>query len=246
MAPPALPHRLFDRLFAHVMKKALLLLLAITYPVIAHVAAMDGSDAWTLTSLVVLATAVMLPGLARGSLLAWIAVVPVVVGTVLLARAGSAGILLFLPPVAFNFLIAWMFGRTLVRGRTPLIEQLIRLMHPPDDVLEPAIFRYARRLTLAWCVLLAALGTINLVLALCVVPNGMLQALGVTPFVQVARETASLFANLLNYLIIAGFFTVEYSYRRWRFPAQPYRNMLDFMRQAAAVGPRVFGRGEGK
>jgi hypothetical protein len=79
-----------------------------------------------------------------------------------------------------------------------------------------------------------------LVLALCASPNGILLWLGVQPPVTVPRELWSLFANVLNYVIMAGFFLLEYGYRRYRFPEQPYANMFEFIRRAMAVGPRVF------
>jgi len=42
------------------------------------------------------------------------------------------------------------------------------------------------------------------------------------------------------------FFVVEYAYRRYRFPQQPYRNMYDFLRQMAAVAPQLIGRERSK
>jgi uncharacterized membrane protein len=137
--------------------------------------------------------------------------------------------------------MAWIFGRTLAGGRTPLIERIVRLSHSPREPIDAAVLVYARRLTLTWTVLFVFLGTVNLVLALCATPNGILPWLGVDPPVRVPRETWSLFANVLNYLIVAAFFTLEYAWRRYRFPHQPYANMFDFIRRTAALGPRIFG-----
>ena len=44
-------------------------------------------------------------------------------------------------------------------------------------------------------------------------------------------EVAHALANLIEYLIVAAFFAIEYAYRRQRFPRQPYRNMFDFVRR---------------
>lgn len=220
--------------------KILMIVLGIAYPLIAHAAVVSHSEWLTLASLAVLAALAILPRLRRGSLLAWGAL-PVIVGAlILLARADLAWLPLYAPPVFINLFMAWVFGHTLAGGRVPLIERIVRLLHAPDEDLGD-IPRYARRLTLAWTVLFIALALLNLVLALCAVPGGILLLLGIDPPVAVPLATWSLFANLLNYLIVGAFFLGEYAYRQHRFPQQPYRNLFDFIRRAAAVGPRVVG-----
>jgi uncharacterized membrane protein len=147
---------------------------------------------------------------------------------------------MYAPPVVISFGMAWVFGKSLARGDVPVIERIVRLLHAPEEQIDSAIPRYARRLTLLWALLFVMLGTLNLILALCATPDGVLLWLGVQPPVTVPRDVWSLFANLLNYVIVAAFFVVEYIYRRYRFPHQPYANMLDFIRRASAIGPRVF------
>jgi uncharacterized membrane protein len=44
--------------------------------------------------------------------------------------------------------LAWCFGRTLARGRIPLIEQIARIGEPE---LQPFLVGYTRRLTWLWC-----------------------------------------------------------------------------------------------
>lgn len=214
-------------------------LLAMSYPFMVHAAVARNDPALTVAALTILATLLITPGLLAKNLYAWIAA-PVCIGIiVLLAKTADAGLPLYAPPVLLNFFAAWIFGRTLVKGQVPLIERLVRLLHDPQEQLDPAIPPYARRLTLAWAILLSGLGVINLLLALYAMPAGIIAALGYDPPVQVPREIWSLFANFLNYLIVAGFFIAEYIYRRRRFPQQPYRNFLDFIRRAAAVGHRA-------
>ena len=52
--------------------------------------------------------------------------------------------------------------------------------------------------------------------------------------IRAAVETWSLFANVLNYVIVAAVFLLEFAYRRRRFPGRPYRGSLDFLRRTAA------------
>ncbi|MEO6032179.1 MAG: hypothetical protein ABIP61_09800 [Burkholderiaceae bacterium] len=61
-----------------------------------------------------------------------------------LAREG----LRFLPPLILLWL-AFLFGRTLRAGAMPLIERIARHSNP---ALPAPLCRYARRLTVIWCV----------------------------------------------------------------------------------------------
>ena len=212
--------------------------LAIGFPLIAHAAVVSRNGSLTIVSLAVLTLLVMLPPLVRWNGAAW-AMVPVVVAAlVLLWRAHVAWLPLYASPVLVSFAVAWVFGHTLARGEVPLVERLVRLLHESDD-LRPDIRAYARSVTLAWTLLMSALGLLNLTLALIAEPDGVLLMMGIHPPFTVHVETWSLFANGLNYLIVGVFFVVEYLYRDYRFPEQRYRNVFDFLRRAAAVGPRV-------
>lgn len=214
-------------------------LLALAYPLTAYVAVAQHSFSLTLVAMAVLASAVLVPSLARGRLAAWIAL-PCVAGCLwLLAHSQMQLLPLYAPPVLIPAFLAWVFGHTLAKDRTPLISQLVRLLHPPQEPINDAVWPYARRLTLVWALLLAAIAAVNLLLALLVVPDGLLMAAGVAPLLPVPRTAWSLFANLIGYLLIVGFFVIEYAYRRRRFPQQPYRNFADFIRRMIAAGPEL-------
>jgi uncharacterized membrane protein len=169
------------------------------------------------------------------------ALLGVIIGVLLLLLTlGHATVLaLYLPPVVINFALAWLFGHTLVRGRVPLVERLVRVLHAGEERIDPAIIHYAGRVTLAWALLLALLGATNLVLATCVVPGGFLQTFGIQPPIEVPQESWSFVANIGSYIIVGAFFAMEYLYRRRRFPEQPYRNAGDFLRKAIAAGPQI-------
>ena len=146
---------------------------------------------------------------------------------------------LYLPPIIVPAFLAYVFGNTLWPGRTPLISQLIRMLHAPGDEPDAAVWSYARRLTAAWTALFVTLATFNLLLAAFAEPDGLLRASGIDPGLAVSHELWSLFTNLIEYLLVAAFFVIEYAYRRQRFPRQPYRNMFDFLRRTAAAMPRI-------
>jgi len=215
------------------------LLLAVSYPLLAHAAVMLRSAPLTLASVTVLAAALVLPGLRDGRPLAWLAAAGSAAGVLALARLDAAALVLYVPPVMINAYLAWLFGHTLKPGRTSLIERLVRQLHDPEEQLDDDIPAYAARLTAAWTFLFSLLGLVNLALAVLASPGGLLLAAGVQPALTIPRETWSLFANLLNYLIVACFFLGEYAYRRRRFPDQPYASLLDFLRRAGGALPAV-------
>lgn len=215
-------------------------LLALAYPLLVHAAIALHSEPLAVASVLLLVALLLGPGLLRRRPLAWLALPPVLLAVYALARADAATLPLYLPPIAVNAGLGWLFGRTLRAGQVPLIERLVRAMHAPDETLDPAIAPYARRLTLAWTLLFVVLGSVNLALAACAMPGGLLASVGIEPPYPVARETWSAFANLWNYLLVAAFFLLEYAWRLRRFPQQPYAGLYDFMRRAAAAGPRLF------
>jgi uncharacterized membrane protein len=212
--------------------------LGVAFPLTVHAAVVSRNAPLTIASLALLVLLVMLPRLRRSSVAAWCAVPLIILALVLLWRAHVEWLPLYATPVLVSFAFAWLFGHTLAPGEVPIIERLVQLLHETDD-LRPDIRAYARGCTLAWTVLMAALGVLNLTLALIAAPDGILMLMGIRPPVTVPVETWSLFANFLNYIFVAVFFMAEYIYRDYRFPEQKYRNVFDFMRRAAAVGPRL-------
>jgi uncharacterized membrane protein len=213
--------------------------LSFAYPVLAHLAIARNSAGLTIAALTLLAAVSLLPGLARGAAAAWLAVP--LVGAVYwwLSTVAVPVLPLYVPPIIVPAFLAYVFGNTLMPGRTPLISQLIRLLHTSGDEPESAVWSYARRLTAAWTVLFVALAAFNLVLAALAEPDGLLRTGGIRPALAVSHELWSLFTNLIEYLVVAAFFLIEYAYRRQRFPRQPYRNMFDFIRRMLAAMPAI-------
>ena len=200
---------------------------------------MSRSGALTIASLAVLALLVLLPRLVRSEACAWCAV-PVVVGADSSCSGGCMRHGCRSTQRPCSSASAWP-GCSATRwraGEVPLVERLARVMHEADKVT-PEIVAYARSVTVAWTLLMSAMGLLNLTLALIAAPDGVLLLMGIQPPFTVPVETWSLFANFLNYVIVGVFFIAEYIYRGYRFPEQRYRSLFDFLRRAAAVGPRV-------
>jgi uncharacterized membrane protein len=223
-------------------------MLVLAYPLVAHFGVIQNSVTLIAIALGLLIVLPMVPALGRGSVAAWVLLLPVVVGLWWLSRSAHATLPLYIAPVLVPGFMAGVFGSTLLAGQVPLIEQLIRIMEPgPDGSEEPEaeVLEYARQLTRAWTAFFVTLSLTNLVLGLLAEPDGMLLAAGIRPPVTVPELWWSLFANMIGYLLVAAFFLIEYAYRRHRFPRQPYRNMLDFFVKVLAAMPRLVSNAAG-
>lgn len=140
-----------------------------------------------------------------------IAVVSVTL-TATLMQGSSFPVVLF--PLVLNMALCWMFGRTLGQGREALITRFARLIENGDPPLE--VVRYTRRLTLVWCLVFSAFAVELALLALLADP-----------------AVWSLFANVINYLLVIVVFVVEYGYRRWRFRHRSHLSPLQFLTSLA-------------
>ncbi|CAD2251836.1 ketosynthase [Xanthomonas arboricola pv. juglandis] len=216
-------------------------LLAVAYSPLAHWAnASHRPDLAVIAGGLLVLMVLIEPMVARRAW-AWALAVPAVLGLSALWHSPYAMLVLAAPPVVFTGWIAWFFGRSLRHGRTPLISRIVEGLYRQAGMpISPEQYRYTRRLTLAWALLLCALTLVNLVLGLCAEPSGVLAQLGYASPLPISDARASLFANLLAYGVVGGFFVGEYLLRgRW-FPQRPYRNLPDFLRQMARLGPEFW------
>lgn len=209
----------------------------VAYPLMAHGAAIWRSAALALGAAALLLVLMLGPALRRGRLLAWLVLVPSLAGLVWLGRHDLGLLPLYAPPVLLNGLFAWAFARSLQHGRVPLIERARRVIGVDLGGSEAEAQHYTRRLTWQWAMLLGGLAVLNLGLALLAAPRGLLLVSGITPPLTVRQSTWSLFANLLNYLIIGGFFVFEQLWRRLRHPPRDRRSVLELGSRVMRLGP---------
>ena len=196
------------------MRNALVIALACAYAALSHVAATTGRTGFALLAWACLvgAIALALPwkaGLGAAIvLLAPLAWIPI------------EAMLRILPIIVYLALGAW-FGRTLLRGRQPLISGLASLER---GELEPVLARYTRRLTALWSAFFFAMAVLSAVFA-----------------VLADAETWSLFTNGVNYLLIALLFFGEYAYRRLRYSQFRHASLPRMIRMLLTAG-RAAGR----
>jgi uncharacterized membrane protein len=217
-----------------------LLLLALTagYLVTAHLALVTRSPslAAVAASALVLLVLASIRGRHRGMLRALAAVAGAVI-VILIAR-GAPPLPLMLPPVLIPAAISWTFGRTLLPGRTPLVERLARGFHSPA-IPSAEIIGYARGVTWGWTLLLAGVALINAVMIANLAPGGLLALAGATSHWPVSPTAFAWFSNTGTYLLIGGMFVAEFALRLWRFPDYRFRNPLTFIREARNRMPNI-------
>ena len=214
------------------------LLLAIAYPVLAHLASVGGDGGWAALAMADIALLLLLEPLLKRRAWALTVLALCLLGLWWVSLTRYALLPLLATPVVFVALACWLFARTLQSGQVPLITRIVRGLYAQADMpMTPALYRYTRQLTFAWALLLGGLALANLALALCAVPSGVLVQLGYESVVTVTDEQWSLFANLLNYGIVGAFFIAEYWYRKRVFPLRPYRNAVQFIQQMGKLGP---------
>jgi len=219
---------------------------ALAYPLLAHWASRTGSGVAAAVALGDLILVILAEPMLRRRAWAWTLFAAIAAGLWALARTPYAQAALLAPPVLFVSLVAWLFGRSLRAPREALITRIVAgLDRCQPEQLPTPLYRYTRKLTAAWALLLVALALVNGALALIAVPGGVLAQLGYAsaehmPAWGVPREHWSLIANLLNYGVVGGFFVGEYALRRRFFPDRPYRNFGEFLQQMARLGPQFW------
>jgi uncharacterized membrane protein len=179
------------------------LCLFLAYPGVAHF----GRPTTALALLAALVVYIAASALIRNPL-RWLA--PPAAAAAVYWAAPPAAWLLFVPPVAINLALAWVFGRTLVRGRVPLIARFALM---EQETLSAEAAAYTRRLTWVWTALFIAAAATSLALAM----SGR-------------HDAWSLFTNLINYLLVGALFLGEFVYRRLRFPNQQHHSPLQLLR----------------
>ena len=187
--------------------------LFVAYPAVAHF----GRPATALALLATLA-AYIVASLCFRHPLRWL--VPPAAGVAVFGASPPVAWLLFVPPIVINAMLAWLFGRTLVHGRVPLIARFAQI---EQGTLSSELATYTRTLTWLWTLLFIAAALLSSALAM----SGH-------------RDAWSLFTNFINYLLVGALFLGEFVYRRLRFRNYRHHSPLQLLRNVR--GTNLFER----
>ena len=140
--------------------------------------------------------------------------------------AGGVGLVLEILPALIAALAAWVFARSLLLGRTPLIARAIAAMEGALPLRDPAVARYAACLTAIWAIFQGALALFGV---LCVAHA---HALLPSP----ALPPPSAFCAALP-AAIAALFLAEFLLRPSLLPQVRRYRLLPFVRDLVRVWP---------
>ncbi len=141
---------------------------------------------------------------------------------------GGVALLVDVLPIVIAALIGWLFARSLLGGREALIARAIAAIDGSAPLADPAVMRYAVRLTRLWAGCQFALGAFGL---LCV-------AHAHWGWPSWALPTPRLFALILP-LVVIVLFVSEFALRPLLLPQAPRKPLLAFVRELAQVWPRL-------
>lgn len=143
---------------------------------------------------------------------------------------GHGDALLDATPALVAALVGWLFARTLLRGRRPLIARAIAAIDGPEQLDDPAVARYARRLTRLWALYQFLLAAIALLLALrlwCGV-----QAWDALPGPR-------MFGVFVLPLAVAALALGEFALRPYLLPQAPARRLFAFVADLVRAWPKI-------
>ncbi len=195
---------------------SVLTMMAISYPFVSHLGTMFSIPAAALLWLCLMLFGGWWAG-SRSPILLSLAIV-CLAAAILGQVSHSAELMIRVPPVVICFSLAWLFGRTLLPGRTALVSRIGERMR---GALPEPVARYGYRLTAIWTLFFILMGVESILLGLFASPL-----------------LWSVFTNFVNYLLIALFFVLEYPVRLWVLRDLEHTSFIDSLRGSIRMGLR--------
>lgn len=193
--------------------------LVVAYPLLVHLGIILHQPLLQWLALCCLVAIPLYPSLRRFEARAWLLLLALIAALYGLTRSGGGRYVLYLPPVLLPLVAAWFFGRSLRSGEVPLVTRIARATR--DDELPAELVAYTRGVTWLWTLVLCGMALLSLGLALFAAP-----------------EIWSLFTNLLNYVILAAVFPLEYLWRRIRYRHLEHPGFIRYIRKVASTNYR--------
>jgi uncharacterized membrane protein len=194
--------------------KILLLLLFIGYPILLHIFILKEEEVamWQLMFVFAPLLAVAAWVIFRMFGKVWWPLLSLLFAAALYYLAtgdyGRVGLLAVngLANATLNLFLLWLFGRTLLSGREPLISQISRHI---NGQLLPEVAIYTRYVTIAWCIFF-----------------GLEVVASLSLYAFAPRAAWSFFINVLNLPLLILMFVGEKAYRTVRFPHHPKTSIM--------------------
>jgi hypothetical protein len=142
---------------------------------------------------------------------------------------GGARLLIDLLPAFIAGMVAWIFARTLLPGRRPLIARAIAAIDGEEWLAQPPVARYGRDLTGVWAIVQTVLLLLGCACAL--------HARGIWPALWLPAPRV--YAALVLPGIVALTFLLEFVLRPALLPSAPRHSLTAFLRKLALSWPHL-------
>ena len=186
------------------------IVLIILYLLLAHSAAVFPLPMLTGLALISLSAAILLGGLKQKQFLVWLSFIAIAVISLTLTWYNKAFYMLYVPPVIISLVFFIVFFNTLLPGKEPLVTAIGEKSRGP---LTQEMRRYTKGVTILWALTCGLMFMSSILLP-----------------IYAPYELWSLFANFLNYIILAMLFFIEFVYRCWRFPDHDHPSFIDYIK----------------
>jgi hypothetical protein len=157
------------------------------------------------------------------------ALVTVTLGAGLAFFFGGAGLLIDLLPAFIAGMVAWVFARTLLPGRRPLIARAIAALDGEEWLAQPAVARYGRDLTGVWAVVQTVLCLLGCACAL--------QVRGMWPWLSL--PSPRVYSAFVLPGTVAITFLLEFMLRPMLLPSAPRHRLAAFLQKLAQSWPQL-------
>jgi uncharacterized membrane protein len=198
-----------------VLNRVLAIALVVAYPLLVHISLVFNLPKLLFVAPLVFLTGAFWYGLITRNKLAWLVFAALCSAILLIEYFGLTLYLLYLPPIVLPLLMLYIFGRTLTKGREPLITAIGESARGP---LSPAMRHYTRRLTQLWCLVFMIMAFWSAIL----------------PLLE-QRELWSWFTNIINYGLVGVLFVGEFMLRKKVFPTHNHPGFLEYLRIIASA-----------
>ena len=185
-------------------------ILIVCYPLFAYFAIATQIPALQITAIVSLSAGLLYRELCKRRIFSWSILCFVTLCMVVLSYVNLAFFLIYLPPIIIPILLLSVFFRSLLPGKIPLVTNIAEKSRGP---LTDQMRNYTRNVTIIWVALFFAMATWSI----------LLLWLG-------TLTLWSLFANVINYLLVVILFFGEHIFRKWRFPEYDHPNFIQYIR----------------
>ena len=189
----------------------------VAYPLVAYVALLLKQPLFIIGYLILILFLVSIEKCRRQHWYTGFALLSVIALILYLIQQAYIQYLIYLPPILILFSLFILFSQSLTAGKTPLISLYAKLL---GNKLDEAHLRYNRSLTIIWAVFFLLMAATSILLAL-----------------FSSMDNWSLFTHVVSYLLIAGFFIIEFMYRKHHFAGEIEGGFFQFISKIIKIRP---------